>query len=124
MDLDRSMAERRSRRGRVRTLDVPMLLGAVVLVSACATPVPILHQTVGAPVGCYLDTEQQVRFEVHPVYGTAIDGEPLRWPDGYVGRPTRSGVEVLDENGDIAARSGDTITVCESGNDDGYMAIR
>lgn len=117
------MAEHRPGRRCLTPLGVSFFLGMMVVVSACATTVPILHGAMGR-VGCYLDTEQQARFEGHPGYGTAVDGEPLYWPDGYVGRPAPSGVEVIDEWGDIAARSGDTITVCESGNDDGYLAIR
>ena len=96
-----------------------LLLGTLAIVSACARR-PDPARRGGRQSRLHLDTDQQVRFEAHPVYGTAVDGMPLRWPDGYVGRPAPGGVEILDERGNIAARTGDTITVCDSGNDDGY----
>jgi|SRR5215212_4124815 len=41
-----------------------------------------------------------------PEYGTRIDGRPVMWPSGYTGRRVGTEVEVVDQSGNLVARTG------------------
>jgi len=65
-------------------------------------------------VACYTNfAVGELAFD--PAYGTAIvetdQPTPVMWPEGYTGRQSVFGVEVVDESGHVVARTGTRVQI-------------
>ena len=49
-----------------------------------------------------------------------VHGRRILWPMGYVGRVRGDRIEVLDDSGDVVARTGDVIALGGGGSNDGF----
>jgi hypothetical protein len=65
-------------------------------------------------VGCYTNFAVG-ELVLDPAYGTAIvendKPTPIMWPEGYTGRQSIFGVEVVDELGHVVARTGTRVQI-------------
>jgi hypothetical protein len=65
-------------------------------------------------VGCYTNFAVG-ELVLDPAYGTAIvetdKPTPVMWPEGYTGRQSIFGVEVVDESGHVVARTGTKVQI-------------
>ena len=101
-------------RARARGLALTLLM--IIMATACAGPaVPLLTGRGGlgtvadGMVSCYTSFALG-QLVVDRAYGTAIveNGRPtpVMWPPGFTARQSGSDVEVLNKQGNVAARTG------------------
>src|SRR6187431_1308258 len=85
---------------------IALLVGGV-LIAGCGLGDRVELLT-GGNGACYAGGGEGTpgRLVAEGEYGTTYNGQPVMWPDGYIGRRAGAEVEVLDADGDVRATTG------------------
>jgi hypothetical protein len=105
-----------------------LVLALLAAVAACAPGEPVALLTSSGNPGCFVANTTGMLI-ADPSAGTAIIQEDMgkqtvgvRWPEGYTGRRSGNGVEVLDRAGHAVARTGERYELLGGYNTDGTWA--